>query len=144
MRATQHHPLILAIPTHDGRHISLTHFGDGAQFQIHHITPEGSHLAETLENPSASIDQEHDHGEASKAHGLAGLFRQHGVTALLAGIFGPNIRHMSKAFLCILSSREAIVDALDELRQHKPFPQAALEQEPLTGILRLPSQGERS
>jgi hypothetical protein len=112
--------LTAAFATDD--HVSLVsrHFGDAMFYDIYAISATEATLVKTMDNTTDSDENEHGHGDPTKAKGITGLLLTAGVAVAVSKVFGPNLKRIKKKLLCVISSGRRIDQSLDKLRANFP------------------------
>lgn len=109
-------PVVVALPTDDGRTLITRHFGDAAAYEVfEHL--EGRWYR--LEHVVNDVTRHHGHGTSGKARGIAGILRVRGVTVAAAPVFGENLARIQRRLACVLVPPGAIEDTLGLLGEHR-------------------------
>lgn len=107
--------ITVACATDDGEQFIDRHFGDANFYDIYTIDENETLFLKRIDN---STEEEEGHADPKKAKGISSLLMQEGVTIAVSRIFGPNIKRISKKFLCILVSSGNISHACNYIQNN--------------------------
>ncbi len=103
---------IVALATEDGLHWPEGHFGDAAFYELYRLDEGGAVYVGRVVN---TAEEETTHGDPRKAQRITDLLKAHGVHALVAPRFGPNIARIRSHFVPVVISAPTLQDALATL-----------------------------
>ena len=103
---------IVALATEDGLHWPDGHFGDAAFYELYRLSEGEAVYVGRVLNTS---EEERMHGDPRKAQSITELLKSHGVHALVAPRFGPNIARIRYHFVPVVISTPTLEDALPKL-----------------------------
>jgi len=117
--------LISAIATDDGVSFIDRHFGDARFYDVYEITKNNTTFIKRIENQTDEEEEEDGHGNPQKAHSIAGILLEEGVSVVISKVYGPNIKRIRKKFLCVVNKKGEIKESLEKL--HCIFPKLSTE-----------------
>ena len=108
--------LLIAFGTDDGKNFNNDHFGMAKYYYIYSFGDEKQKLVEQRENVKFEGDESMKHGDPKKAKATSGVLQ--GVDVLVGNRFGPNLPRLLKKFVCVVSRKKAINDAIKLINQN--------------------------
>ncbi len=98
--------LRVAFATDDGKRFMGRHFGDARFYDIYELDENQASYVKRIEN---TVDEEADvHADPKKAKGISTLLLDEKVTVVVSKIFGPNIKRITKKFVCVVVKDDEI------------------------------------
>ncbi len=107
--------LRIAAATDDGENFVDRHFGDAEFFHVYDVSPAGVEFILSVENRT---EEEEGHADPKKAKGIVGILKKEGVQVGLTRAFGPNIKRIKSKIVCVLTSRKAVPEGLELVREN--------------------------
>ena len=107
----------IAFATDDGKEFIDRHFGDALFYDVYTLCSKNICFVKRIAN--STEEEEEGHADPKKAKGIAGLLQTEDVSIVVSRIFGPNIKRISKKFLCVIASQGAITDIKEYLHFHR-------------------------
>lgn len=108
---------IFAFATNDGKTFMSQHFGDAEKYLIYRISDSNFEFMKVIRNTSEEED-ESVHADPRKAGSITKILKQEYVDVVVSKVFGPNIKRIKKKFVCIVSKKNAIDDAILEIQKN--------------------------
>lgn len=108
--------LLIAFGSDDGKNFNNDHFGMAKYYYIYSFCDEKQKLVEKRGNVKFEGDESMKHGDPQKAKATSDVLQ--GVDVLVAHKFGPNLPRILKKFVCVVSRRKAINDAIKLINQN--------------------------
>ena len=104
-----------AFATDDGKIIIDRHFGDADYFDIYSIDEENCTFLKKIKNKPEDNDE---HADSGKAKNISSVLCSQDVDTLVSGAFGPNIVHVRKKFVCVVTGKGNITALLKKIQKN--------------------------
>ncbi len=98
-----------AFASDNGKGFIDRHFGDSDYYYIYEIS---SNEIKFIKRISNTTEEEEIHADPKKAKGVVTMLKDDGVKVVVSKIYGPNIKRISKKFVCILMNDKNISDSI--------------------------------
>ncbi len=105
--------LVIAVATDDGVNLIDRHFGDAESYSIYALSPDGYKLIKRIEN---NTEEERMHADPVKAKGVTGMLKEQKVQVALSKVFGPNIKRITKKFVCVVAGVGTVEEGMKKLK----------------------------
>ncbi len=105
--------IIAAFATDDGIRIVERHFGDADHFDLYRIDKENCIFIKRINNNS---EDEEEHAASGKAKNISSVLRSEKVDTIVSGAFGPNIVHVRRKFVCVVTGKGIITDLIKKMQ----------------------------
>lgn len=107
--------ILAAFATDNGMDFIDRHFGDAQSYEIYRISVEKWEYVGSIKNTTEDDEDDGEHGDLKKAGGIASLLKKEGVQVTVAPVYGPNLKRIKSRFLCIITGKNNIEDALSDI-----------------------------
>lgn len=105
-----------AFATDNGKSFINRHFGDANYYYIYEISKNDIKFINKIKNTTNETEEE-VHADPKKAKGVAELLKNENVTTVVSKFYGPNIKRISKKFVCILMDNDDFSECTQILQQ---------------------------
>ncbi len=108
--------LRVAIASNDGIHFNKEHFGDSDYYYIYELGKEHIEFIKKINNVAKDIEEK-GHADPEKAGGVSKVLKKENIQVVVSGVFGPNLKRITKNFVCIIIRSGNLEDGLKRISQ---------------------------
>ncbi|MCK5807415.1 dinitrogenase iron-molybdenum cofactor biosynthesis protein [bacterium] len=116
----------IAFATDEGKEFIDRHFGDANFYDIYNRCEDGLCFSKRVTN---TTEEEEGHADPKKAKGITSILQKSGINIVVSRVFGPNIKRISKKFLCLVVSEGNIEESIDYIISHQEDLLSEMEKE---------------
>lgn len=106
--------LRVAIASNDGINFNKEHFGDSNYYYIYEMGKDQISFIKKINNAAKDIEEK-SHADLNKAGGVSKILKKENIQVVLSGVFGPNLKRITKNFVCIIIRSGNLEDGLTRI-----------------------------